>query len=430
MSSAPGTSLGEPARGKSFLVPIRADKGLRHAARVWWSEVDRTLILLIVLMMAVGAAAVFAASPAAVPQAFEDPATSPQYFFKRQIAWQFAGLMLMLTISFLSRDNARRAGILMALIMFGLLLLVPLIGETKKGATRWLYVGMSLQPSEFLKPGFAIAIAWILSWRQRDPNLPVLYYVTGITLAISCLLMLQPNLGETLLFVGTWFVLIFLAGLALWRIAAFFAVGMGGLALVYMFYKNGRDRIDSFLGGGTAFDQVDLANRTLSDGGWLGKGLTLGTRKNNLPEPHTDYIFSVIGEEFGLITCLLVVCLYLAIIARVLVRMASEEKLFPLLAGAGLIAQFGGQAFVNMLVNLKLAPATGSTLPLVSYGGSSMLAVCFTLGLLLAITRRNPYLERNTPGLRAVVERTAADRIRSQSTRFQGASSEHKEHAG
>jgi cell division protein FtsW len=420
----PSISPVAPAPGR-FHAPVRADTGLRHFLRIWWSEVDRTLILLVVLLMAVGAAAVFAASPAAVPQAFEDEATSPYYFFTRQIGWQSAGLLLMLAISFLERDNARRVAILMALVMFGLLMLVPFIGETKKGATRWLYIGMSLQPSEFLKPGFAVALAWILSWRQRDPHLPVLWYATGITLAIAALLMRQPNLGETLLFVGTWFVLIFLAGVTLWRIAAFFVAGMAALGCVYLLYRNGRDRIDAFLGGGTAFDQVDLANRTLSDGGWLGKGLTLGTRKNSLPEAHTDYIFSVIGEEFGLIACLVIVALYLAVIARVLVRLASEENLFALLAGAGLIAQFGGQAFVNMLVNLKLAPATGTTLPLVSYGGSSMLAVCFTLGLLLAITRRNPYLERKTPGLRAAFERTTLARRRSDRP-----ANEHKESAG
>jgi cell division protein FtsW len=185
-----------------------------------------------------------------------------------------------------------------------------------------------------------------------------------------------------------------LAGLPLQRIGIMAGAGLGLLAMTYLFYDNARHRIDSFLGGGTAFDQVDLASRTLQGGGWTGTGLWLGTEKMRLPEAHTDYIFSVIGEEFGLLICGVVVVLYLAIVVRVLVRLVDEDNLFVLLAATGLVALFGGQAFVNILVNLQLFPSKGLTLPLVSYGGSSTIAQCFLVGLLLAITRRNPYLSR------------------------------------
>jgi len=161
-----------------------------------------------------------------------------------------------------------------------------------------------------------------------------------------------------------------------------------------MFYDNARNRIDSFLGGGTAFDQVDLAQRTLLAGGWTGTGLWLGTRKLGLPEAHTDYIFSVIGEEFGLIACAVIVILYLALVTRVLVRLLEEEDLFTTLAAAGLVAQIGGQAFINILVNLQLFPSKGMTLPLISYGGSSTIALCLGVGFLLSITRRNPFIRR------------------------------------
>ncbi|MCB2087479.1 MAG: FtsW/RodA/SpoVE family cell cycle protein, partial [Sphingomonadaceae bacterium] len=171
----------------------------------------------------------------------------------------------------------------------------------------------------------------------------------------------------------------------------------------YFLYDNARHRIDSFIGGGTAFDQVDLAQRTLLAGGWTGTGMRLGIRKFNLPEAHTDYIFSVIGEEFGLLACALIVVLYLAIMVRVLVRLAEEEDLFTLLAGAGLATQLGGQAFINILVNLQLFPSKGMTLPLISYGGSSTIAVCLAVGLLLAITRRNPFLKRNVRGLKGLL---------------------------
>ncbi len=138
-------------------------------------------------------------------------------------------------------------------------------------------------------------------------------------------------------------------------------------------------------------------------GGWTGSGYGLGIRKFKLPEAHTDYIFSVIGEEFGLIWCALIVAVYLAIIVRVLMRLVDEDDLFTVLAAAGIVTEIGGQAFINMLVNLQLFPSKGMTLPLVSYGGSSTIAVCLTIGLLLAITRRNPFLRRETPGLAAMM---------------------------
>jgi cell division protein FtsW len=166
------------------------------------------------------------------------------------------------------------------------------------------------------------------------------------------------------------------------------------LAAAYGLYPNARDRIDTFLSGGTAFDHVDLADKTLQAGGWSGTGFWLGSRKLALPEAHTDYIFSVIGEEFGLMACAIVILLYLAIIARVLLRLIEEEDLFTVLAGAGLVVQFGGQAFINILVNLQLFPSKGMTLPLISYGGSSTVAMCASMGLLLAITRRNPFIKR------------------------------------
>jgi cell division protein FtsW len=395
------------ARGRgNYLPPVPVQRRWRDALRVWWREIDKGLLLLIGLLMAIGIVAVAAASPASADQLSTAAVTLDEFmFFKRHIVFQLMGLALMIGLSFASRDQARRIGILVGAVMLALLFIVPIIGEEKNGAKRWINVGMSLQPSEFLKPGFAIICAWILSWRLRDPALPVIWYVTGLMGLIAGLLMLQPNLGDAILFGGIWLVMVLLAGVQWQRIAAMIGAGVGGLALAYMFYDNARHRIDGFLGGGTAFDQVDLAQRTLLAGGWTGSGLWLGVRKMNLPEAHTDYIFSVIGEEFGLITCGLIVLLYCGLVLRVLMRLVNEDNLFALLAGAGLITQFGGQAFINMLVNLKLFPSKGMTLPLISYGGSSTLAVCFTLGLLLAITRRNPFLAREAGGLRELIER-------------------------
>ncbi|MDJ0641862.1 MAG: putative peptidoglycan glycosyltransferase FtsW [Erythrobacter sp.] len=385
-------------------MPLR--RGWRESLRVWWREIDKVLLGFIILIMAMGTAAVMAASPASADQLSTLQVRLDEFMFlKRHLVFQAMGLALMIGISFLGREDARRLGIVVGALMLFLLCLVPLIGFEKNGSRRWLDFGMSLQPSEFLKPGFAIMVAWILSWRLRDPTLPVLTFATGLMVAIAGLLMLQPNLGETILFAGIWFVMVLLAGVSIQRISALVGGGLAGLTAAYFLYDNARHRIDSFLGGGTAFDQVDLAYRTLLAGGWSGSGLWLGIRKMNLPEAHTDYIFSVIGEEFGLLICAVVVLLYLVTVCRVLIRLVDEENLFVLLAATGLIAQFGGQAFINILVNLKMFPSTGMTLPLISYGGSSTLAVCFTIGLLLAITRRNPFLERETPGLKSFFER-------------------------
>ncbi len=375
----------------------------RSVIRIWWREIDRSLLFLVLVLMGIGTAAVAAASPASADRLSTSQVTLPDlYFYWAHLRWQIVGLTVLLAASMLSKENARRIGVLLAVAMLVTLVLVPIMGSEVNGSRRWIDLGIRFQPSEFLKPGFAIALAWVLSWRVRDPNLPVLSIVNGIMVLVAALLMLQPDLGTAVLFGGVWFVLLLLSGVSLQRIGALLGAGIVGMTAAYFLYDNARHRIDDFLGGGTAFDQVDLAERTLLAGGWTGSGFWLGVRKMTLPEAHTDYIFSVIGEEFGLLACALIVFLYLAMIVRVLVRLVDEEDLFTLLAGAGLATQIGGQAFINILVNLQLFPAKGMTLPLVSYGGSSTIAICLGIGLLLAITRRNPFLRRETPGLRAV----------------------------
>ena len=381
----------------------------RSELKIWWREIDRVLLFLILTLMAIGTVAVAAASPASADRLSTSAKRLPDlYFYWQHLGWQIIGMGTLIAASMLSRENARRLGIVLAMGMFVALLAVPVLGTEVNGSKRWIDLGIRFQPSEFLKPGFAIFLAWILSWKTRDPNIPVLGLATCCMGLVAVLLMLQPNLGATMLFGGVWFVLVLLAGVPVKRLAWLIGGTFALLTVTYFIYDNARHRIDDFLFGGTAFDQVDLASRTLLAGGWTGSGMWLGIRKMNLPEAHTDYIFSVIGEEFGLLICALVVLLYLAILLRVLVRLVDEEDLFTLLAAAGLATQIGGQAFINILVNLQLFPSKGMTLPLVSYGGSSTIAVCLAVGLLLAMTRRNPFLRRETPGLVALLEAKAA----------------------
>ncbi|MFA6219374.1 MAG: putative peptidoglycan glycosyltransferase FtsW [Erythrobacter sp.] len=385
--------------------------------RIWWREIDRVLLLLVLLLMSFGTIAVAAASPASADRlSTANETLDPLHFFYRHVAWQIVGLAIMFGVSLLSRDNARRFGVLLAAGMLGLLFLVPIIGPQINGARRWINIGMQFQPSEFLKAGYAITMAWVLSWKVRDPNLPVMGIATTLFGTIAALMMLQPDFGGTILFAGVWFVMVVLSGVDIKRLGGLAGGAMVGLTATYFLYDNARHRIDAFLGGGTAFDQVDLASRTLLAGGWTGAGYGLGIRKMSLPEAHTDYIFSVIGEEFGLIACAMILLLYLTIVGRVLMRLLDEEDLFALLAGTGLIALLGGQAFINILVNLQLFPSKGMTLPLVSYGGSSTIAVCMGVGLLIAVTRRNPFLKTRTRGLGDLIGLGQADSMTEQSS--------------
>ncbi len=391
-----------PHAGRSLAGPTtQRPRSRRSELAIWWREIDRVLLGLVLLLMAIGTAAVAAASPASARRLSTAAVKLDDlHFFTIHLRWQILGLIAMFFASLLPREGARRAGLLLGAAMLVALMLVPVAGFTINGAKRWIWLGASLQPSEFLKPAFAICLAWILSWRVRDPHLPVVEIATGLMAVIAVFLLLQPDLGSTILFVGVWFVMIMLSGISLKKIGIAVGSGVGLLVGAYLFYDNARNRIDAFIGGGTAYDQVDLAQKTLLAGGWTGSGLWLGLKKLSLPEAHTDYIFSVIGEEFGLLICGVIVALYLALMLRVLKRMAGEEDLFTVLAATGLAAQLGGQAFINVLVNLQLFPSKGMTLPLISYGGSSTIALCLGIGLLLAITRRNPYLQREPRNLR------------------------------
>ena len=378
----------------------------RRELKIWWREVDRWLLSFILVLMTVGTLAVAAASPASANRLSTDAETLPAlYFFWAHIRWQFLGLLVMLGTSLLPLPLLRRGAITLCAAMLFCMVLVPIIGTEVNGARRWINLGMRFQPSEFLKPAFAITVAWVLSWKIRDPLIPVIGVSAGLLGLIVLLLMAQPNLGGSILFIGTWFVMVMLAGLPLQRVGMLTGAGLALMIAAYLFYDNARQRIDSFLGGPSAYDHVDLAGRTLNGGGWFGSGFWLGENKMRLPEAHTDYIFSVIGEEFGLVICAVVIVLYLSIVLRVLIRLVEEDRLFIILAAGGLVALLGGQAFINILVNLQLFPSKGMTLPLVSYGGSSTVAICFTVGLLLAVTRRNPYLQREPFELKDAFEK-------------------------
>lgn len=375
----------------------RLGRGDRSPLGVWFWELDRVLLSLMMVLIAIGLLAVAAASPAGA-QRLSSATTqlSPLYFFYRQLMWVIVGVPLMLVVSMYPREQARRFAIFGFCVFFVLLALVPIIGREVNGSQRWIGAGFAgLQPSEFLKPFYAIAMAWIISWRLKDPTLPVRVLSSIATAFVCFFLLMQPDLGQTILFAGTWFALMMVSGVPASRLWGLVISGAVFLVLAYNFYPVATQRIDAWIFGTEGLTHDKMALATLVNGGFIGLGPGLGTKKYSLPEGHTDYIFSVIGEEFGLLACMVIAVLYFAILVRIIVRLLDEKDQFVVLAVTGLGAQFCGQAMINMAVNLGIFPSKGMTLPFISYGGSSILALSITCGLILALTKRNPYLDRS-----------------------------------
>ncbi len=394
--------MSNPQKGRATVarqdLANRLGRGDRSPLGIWFWELDRVLLALLLVLIAIGLLAVAAASPATAQRLSTSQAELPPlYFFYRQLFWVALALPVMFVVSMYPREQARRFSIGAFALFLLLLLLVPLLGKEVNGSQRWIgYGAASLQPSEFLKPFYSVTMAWILSWQLRDPSLPSRVVTMVLTGVIAVALMSQPDLGQTLLFGGIWFSLMMVSGVPAARLWASIIGGASGLLIAYKFYPVATQRIDAWVFGTDGITHDKLAMATLTGGGLVGTGPGLGTRKYSLPEAHTDYIFSVIGEEFGLLACMVIAMLFVAILVRVVVRMLDEQDHFVVLAVTGLTAQLVGQAMINMAVNLGLFPSKGMTLPFISYGGSSTLALAICSGLLLALTRRNPYLDQSS----------------------------------
>ncbi len=261
-----------------------------------------------------------------------------------------------------------------------------------KGARRWINLpGFSLQPSELLKPVFVVLTAWAFSEHDRNRDMPALWLAIGMLPLVVVPLISQPDLGQTILISAVWGGLFFLAGVHIFWVLGLMGGGALGLFAAYRFLPHVTSRINRFLNkeGGDTF-QTDMAQESMLSGGWFGRGPGEGVIKRSLPDSHTDFIFSVIGEEFGAIACLVVVALFAFLVGRALVVARRNPDRFSQMAGAGLAMLLGFQALINMAVNLNLIPPKGMTLPFLSYGGSSLLSVSLSAGMLLALTRKRP----------------------------------------
>ncbi len=352
----------------------------------WWWTVDRWTLAAIAALIGFGALLIMAASPAVAERIGADSL----HFVKRYFAVLPVAIAMMFAISLQSPRTVRRIAIV-GFIGFSVLLAYTFIGGVEiKGARRWIEIpGLSLQPSEFIKPTFAVVSAWLFAQYRLQPGFPGHWIAIGLYVVVVGLLIKQPDLGMAVVVSAVWFTQFFLAGLRLVWVVAFGAAGAGGLVAAYFALPHVTSRIDRFLnpGSGDSY-QIDRSMDAFMNGGLWGRGPGEGTVKEFLPDAHADFVFSVAGEELGLFVCLVIVALFAFIVLRGFSRLLQEGNLFVVIAATGLLVQFGLQALINMASSLHLMPTKGMTLPFISYGGSSLLALGLGMGMLLALTRR------------------------------------------
>jgi cell division protein FtsW len=353
----------------------------------WWRSIDRLTLVAILIILAISAVLVTTASPAVA----ERIGLESFYFLKRQLAFLVLSIMLMFGLSMLSPDAIRRLAILGFIVGILLLLATLAIGTEIKGSKRWIsIVGFSLQPSEFIKPCFFVVSAWVLSRHQQNRN-----HFSGIGGAVALyalvvvLILLQPDFGMaftvSIVFGGQ----LFLAGLSMIWVYLAGVIGIIGVVGAYFLFPHVSKRINGFIDPGSSDNyQISRALEAFQHGGVFGTGPGEGKVKWHLPDSHTDFIFAVMGEEFGFIPCAIAIGLYAAVVIRGFMRIVEEEDLFIVFAVSGILMQFGLQAVINMGVNLHILPTKGMTLPFISYGGSSMMAIALAIGMMLALTRR------------------------------------------
>jgi cell division protein FtsW len=354
----------------------------------WWWTVDRLTLAAVGALMLAGVVLSLAASPPVAGRLGLDPF----YFVNRHILYLIPAIAIMLGMSFLSPRQIRRLSIVVFAISLVMVAATPIFGAEIKGARRWLILfGVNIQPSEFLKPAFVILIAWLFGESSKRPDMPANTIALTLLLTVVALLVVQPDFGQTMLIVLVWSALFFMAGMRLMWV--FGLAGIAGIGLMSAYYTvpHVARRIQRFLdpASGDTFN-IDIATESFMRGGWFGKGPGEGTVKRLLPESHTDFVFAVAAEEFGVALCLVLVSLFVFIVIRALLRAMRNDDPFARFAGAGLTMLFATQSAINMAVNLHLIPAKGMTLPFISYGGSSMISLAYAMGMLLALTREQP----------------------------------------
>lgn len=370
---------------------IRTDKSIVGS---WWWTVDRWTLAALFTLAISGLVLVSAASPSVAEQHH----LSPFYFVNRHLVMLPIALLIMASVSMVGRKTLWRIASLTLAGSILMMIAAILFGPEIKGATRWVQLpGFSLQPSEFAKPAFALTSAWLIAqhqYRDKFPGYQISIVLFGI---VMLLLLLQPDFGMSFVMAAIWGAQIFLAGLPMIWVILLGGVGIAGIICAYLFFPHVASRIDRFLDpqSGDNF-QVQKSLDAFSNGGLFGTGPAHGQVKLNLPDAHADFIFAVAGEEMGLVAALALVAIFCFIIGRSMWRVAQSEDLFIVLGAGGLLTQFAVQSLIHMGSSLQLLPAKGMTLPFISYGGSSLLAMGLGMGMLLSLTRKRTQTSSKT----------------------------------
>ncbi len=361
----------------------------RNPVADWWFTVDKLLLIAFLALIFGGIVLSLAASPAVAERI---GIADSYYFVKRQAMFAFPAIVTLIGVSFLNPKQIRRAALAGFVVCVVLLVLTLLIGPEVKGSRRWITIlGISVQPSEFMKPMFAVLVGFLLAEGQKRPDLPGRSFSMLLLGIVAALFVAQPDFGQTMLICLTWGGLFFISGMSWMWIVAFAGAGATGILSAYTLVPHVRSRIERFMNpeAGDTF-QVQTAQEAFINGGWWGQGPGEGTFKRILPDSHTDFVFAVLGEEFGLVLCMCLALVFAFVVLRGMSHAMRENDGYVRLATTGLIMLFGLQSCINMAVNLHLMPAKGMTLPFISYGGSSLVAVALSMGMLLALTRKRP----------------------------------------
>ena len=357
----------------------------------WWWTIDRPLLAALLALMLGGIVLSLAASPPVASRL----GLEPFYFVSRHVLYLIPALIVLLATSFLPPRHIRRLALIVFVLSVVLVAATLHFGAEVKGARRWIVLlGVNIQPSEFLKPAFVILIAWLFGESARRPEMPANTIALALLFVAVTGLVLQPDFGQTMLVALVWSALFFLAGMRLIWMAGLGGAAAVGLVTAYLLVPHVARRIERFRdpSSGDTFN-IDQALESFQRGGWFGRGPGEGTVKRILPESHTDFVFAVAAEEFGIVLCLVLLAVFTFIVVRALRHALRTEDPFVRFAAAGLAMLFGLQSAINMAVNLHLMPAKGMTLPFISYGGSSMISLAYGMGMLLALMRERPRAE-------------------------------------
>lgn len=370
----------------------------RSPLGVWWWTVDRWMLGVVGLLIGIGVLMSFAASPAAAARM---NIGDPFHFAVRQCVFAGGAAFILLAVSMLDVKGVRRAAFFIWLFAIAVMIALPFIGHSAKGATRWLQFGsFTFQPSEYMKPALIILVAWMFAEGQKGQGVPGVSIAFGLYAISVGLLLIQPDVGQTVLITVAFGAAFWMAGVPMSWVMLLGATAIAGLSSTYFLFPHVASRVDRFLSPDKAdTHQVDRAAEAISAGGFFGRGPGEGVMKRHVPDLHTDFIYSVGAEEYGLIFSLLLIALFAFVVVRGLYRAMKLSDPFEQVAAAGLFVLVGQQAIINVAVNLNLIPTKGMTLPFISYGGSSMLAMGLTMGLALALTRRRPGAYTPTEGL-------------------------------